>query len=261
MSKKKLISAILVFAALMSTVSATMLPPTPAKATTASTYADFSLIDKFAYGQIYATGTNQVGSQWAWAPQPDGTSRIMWGAPWAPDKPPSYQEEFQHVGEWVLLNGWYDNGTFYRLKTTTEWQAAGDCRTGRTFLPTGGPEHYVLWTIPATDYCLYSEYTVTEESSGHVFRAIHQQVWSPPAACPKNAPPNALRRPGEIYVTVTDCVRNWESWADDRTRAPGDFRTTQEGASLLARGFGMGYQIRRTIPAWSGDERYAGLWG
>lgn len=251
----------ILFAALALVMLALVPGPTPASAGTTSTYGDFSLMGKFSYGQVYATGTGEVGSQWAWAPQPDGTSRIMWGKPWPAGSPPSYQEQFQHVGDWVLLNGWYDNGTFYRIRTTAEWKAAGDCRTGRTFIPTGGPEHYALWTIPAADYCTYAEYTITEESSGRVIHAIHQQVWSPPAPCPKNAAPNALRKPGEIYVTVTDCIQQWESYASDQGRAPYDLAIQQEGTALLARGFGMGYQIRRSVPAWSGDERYAALYG
>jgi len=254
--KRAILAALLLAASLLPFVQSPA-----AQAATPPTYGDFSMMFQKSYGQIYATGTNQVGSQWAWSPQADGTSRIMWGAPWPADQPPSYQEEFQRAGDWVLLNGWYDNGTYYRIRTTTAWKAAGDCRTGRTFLPVGGPEPYALWAIPSASYCLYSEYTITEESSGYTFRAIHQQVWSPPAACPKNAAPNALRRPGEVYVTVTDCVQEWESYADDKGRMPGDMVTAQEGTSLLARGFGMGYQIRRSVPAWFGDERYAALWG
>lgn len=240
-------------------------PVTAASAATPSTYAAYSMFDKFAYGDYYATGTDQVGGQWAWAPQPNGTSRIMWGMPWPKDKPPTYQEEFEHVGDWVNLNGWYDNGTFYRINTTTEWQAAADCRTGRTFLPTGGPQHYTRWLVPAASYCLYAEYTVTEVSTKKVIHAVHQQVWGAPAACPVNKAPNTLRSPGvngvEKPIVVTDCISQWESWADDRGRVAGDIQVTLERSALLARGVGMAYQINQTFPSsWRADERTAALY-
>lgn len=228
-----------------------------ATADAAPTYGDFSMMFSKSYGQYYAG--NQVGGQWAWDPQSATESQIMWGMPWPPSSPPTYRERFVLFGDWVTLPGWYDNGTYYEVTTTTEWQAAADCRTGRTYLPAGGPQHYVRWTVPSTAYCLYAEGVVTEQSTGNALRFVHQQVWSPPAACPVNAAPNAIRHPGEVFFTPGSCISQWESWSDDRG---GSLALKLERSALLAKGAGMAYQIHQTYPnTWAADERYAGLWG
>lgn len=236
--------------------------PIPIQAAVTSTYGDFSMMFSKSYGQYYAAGTNQIAGQWAWDPQSATESRIMWGMPWAPTNPPAYREQFILSGDWVVQPGWFDNGTFYQITTTTEWQAAPDCRTGRVFLPTGGPEHYTHWAIPAASYCLYAEGYITEQLTGVKIRFVHQQVWSPPTQCPVNAAPNAIRRPGDVFFAPSDCLSHWESWSDDRGRTAGDLAVKLERAGLMARGIGVAYQIRQLYPSvWSGDERYAGSWG
>jgi hypothetical protein len=218
---------------------------TPAStAATVPTYADYAMSGIRSAGQ-YWSGT-QVAGQWSWSPQNTTESRISWGDPakW----PPTYNEQFVTVGEWVTLPGWFDNGTFYKVQTTTEWQAAADCRTGRVSLPTGGPQHYVRSTIPVAAYCLYAEGTITEQSSGKVMHFQHQQVWSPAKACGTNA--YGLTGPG--------CVDQWESWSDD-IGTP--FALKLERTATLARGLGMAFRIRQTYPSvWAADLRYAWRW-
>lgn len=221
-----------------------------AGAATAPTYGAYStMFDKTAgthgtAGQ-YWSGT-QVAGQWSWSPQSATESRIAWGDPakW----PPTYNEQFVVSGDWVTLPGWFDNGTFYKVETTTEWQAAADCRTGRTMLPVGGPQHYVRWTIPAAAYCLYAEGTITQQSPNKVMHFVHQQLWSPPAACPRNP----------YGLALTDCITQWESWSDD-IGTP--FALKLERTASIARGVGMAASIRQTFPStWSADLRYAWKW-
>lgn len=226
-----------------------------AGAATPSTYGDFSTMFTQPAGTHgtagqYWSGT-QVAGQWSWAPQSATESRIAWGDPakW----PPTYNEQFVRDGDWVTLRGWFDNGVYYKVQTTSEWQASADCRTGRTMLPTGGPQHYVRWAIPAAAYCLYAEGDVIEQSlagvpTGNRTHFVHQQLWSPAAACPRNP----------YGLALTDCITQWESWSDD-TGTP--FRLKLERTATLARGFGMAASIRQTFPSvWAADLRYAWKW-
>lgn len=231
-------------------LTAVLLPvssSTVATAATVPTYGDYSLMFVNSAGQYWSG--DQAGGKWQWAPQSATESHIYWGAPWSPGSPPpSYHEKFVHEtdlsGDWVRLYGWYDNGTFYTVHTTTEWQAAADCRTGRTYLPTGGAQHYVYWNVLPTSYCLYAEGSVKEESSGKLTHFIHQQVYTPPAACGTNA----------YGLTSSSCITQWESWSDDNGTA---LSLKLERTATLAQGLGMAFRIRQTFPSvWSADLRY-----
>jgi hypothetical protein len=209
-------------------------------------WGDYSmmLVGNGAAGQ-YWTG-DQAGGKWEWNTVSPTEAHVYWGDPakWKP----SYHEQFVRSGDWATLPGWFDNGTFYKVQTTTEWQAAADCRTGRTPLPTGGPQHYVRWTIPAVAYCLYAEGTITEQSSGKVMHFQHQQVWSAPKACGTNA----------WGLTAPSCVDQWESWSDD-IGTP--FGLKLERTSTLAKGLGMAFRIRQTYPSvWGSDLRWVRSW-
>lgn len=234
---KKALSAFLTLAALLLLVPG----PTPAAAATPPTYGDYSMMFANAAGQFWSG--NQAGGKWQWAPQSSTESHVYWGDPNKP-WPPSYHEKFVRSGDWVTLPGWFDNGTFYTVKTTAEWQAAADCRTGRIYLPTGGPQHYVRWSVPSAAYCLYAEGTIREESSGKVMAFVHQQVWSPPSACPANA----------YGLTASSCISQWESWSDS-IGTP--LRLKLERTDVLAKGLGPTWNIRQTFPSvWAADLRW-----
>jgi hypothetical protein len=236
---------------LIATVALSASVPASAKTATVETYGDYSQLFARSAGQ-YAAGTSTY--QWAWSPQSSTESHIYWGIPSA--WPPAYRERFILDGDWVTLAGWWDNGTYYTVTTSTEWQANVDCRTGRTFLPTGGAQHYARWLIPSTGYCMYTEGTVTEQLSGKTIRFIHQQLWSLPAACPVNTPP--VRDVNNIPIRLSTCVTQWESWSDDNG-APLGLRL--ERSTVLAKGIGMAYQIRQTYPTvWSANATYAWKW-
>lgn len=233
----------------------------------ATTYDAYSMAFTKSAGQHWSGG--QLGGQWSWSPQSATKSLIAWGDP-SKGWPPSYNEDFEHVsdlsGDWLKLNGWYDNGTYYKVQTTSEWQAQDDCRTGRIFLPTGGPQHYVRWVIPPTGYCLYAEAVVTEQSTGKQVHYVHQQVWSPSAACP--APVAPIKDASGVVRTTqpTYCIQQWESYASDQGRASGDIALQVERSALLAQGLGMAYKITQTYPLvngkpWVSNMLYAWYWG
>ena len=234
------------FLALMLTVLAGLsIAVAPAStAATSSTYGDYSMMFAPVYGLYGPNGTAAL--EWAQAPQSATTSYVYWGKPWT-GPPPEYHEQFTHSGDWVVLDGWFDHGTFYRVTTTQEWQAGPDCRTGRTFLPTGGSQHYVRWAVPSAAYCLYAEGTITEESSGKSFPFMHQELWSTSASCP---------RPAGIKA---DYVCQWESYGD----ANGTAMTTKvERTQWIVRGAGPAQRIEQTLPSpWLATANSTGRWG
>src|SRR5947208_15399692 len=84
--------------------------------TTTDTYDTYARMFARSAGQ-YWSGT-QVGGQWAWRPQNTSESWIYWGDPAA--WPPTYHERFIHIDDWVYLDGWWDNNTYYTDRTTSE---------------------------------------------------------------------------------------------------------------------------------------------
>lgn len=233
------------FALMLTVLAGLSLAMAPAStAATLPTYAQFAMSDVRSAGQYWSGA--QVAGQWSWNPQSATESRVAWGDPatW----PPTYAEQFIRDGDWLTLTGWFDNGTFYAVRTTAEWQAGPDCITGRTYFPTGGPQHYVRWIVPNTAYCLRAEGTITEQSTGNVLHFAHQQVWGPPAACPVSP----------YGAAATDCVSQHETWSDD-IGTP--FLLKLDRTAWLARGQGMARKIVQTFPsAWTADLKYFWRW-
>ncbi|MEU7747273.1 hypothetical protein [Nonomuraea sp. NPDC049158] len=226
-------------------VALALLPSVPAQAETAGeVYGAYSRMMSRSAGQFWADG--RAAGQWAWKPLSDTTSEISWGDPakW----PPSYAEKFVHDGDWVMLDGWRDNGTYYRVRITKEQIGDAKCDDLRT-LATSGRQHYVKWDIPGQAYCLKAWGTITEESSGKVVDFGHTQIWSPPAPCA-----NAK------YGRKT-CVKQWESWWDNQG-APGKPITRKlERDQFIARGIGMAFAIQQYFPkAWRAEAHSDWTW-
>jgi hypothetical protein len=209
------------------------------------TFDDFARMSVRSAGQYWSG--NQVGGQWAWNPQSAGESQISWGNPakW----PPSYAEAFVHVGDWVLLDGWADNGTYYTVRVAQEQIGDGKC-VGMESLPSDGRrQHYVRWNVPAQAYCLKAWGTITEQSSGKVVDFGHTQIWSPPSAC------------ANAYFSGQTCIRQWESWWDNRGAPGTPIVRKLERDQYLARGVGMAFIIQQYFPTpWRADLRYNWSW-
>lgn len=217
----------------------------PAQAAQQPTYDQYSRLLTRSAGQYWSGG--KVAGQWAWNPQGSGESRISWGDPakW----PPSYAERFVRGGDWLLLDGWSDNGTYYRLRVTREEIGDGDCRNLRALPSDGGRQHYVQWTIPAKPYCLKAWGTITEESSGKVLDFGHTQIWSPPAPCSNQ------------YHSGKTCVKQWESWWDNKDAPGAPIARRLERDQFIAEGIGMAFTIQQYFPSsWRADLRDFWTW-
>jgi hypothetical protein len=204
---------------------------TPAQAAS-PVYGDFSLMFQRSAGQYAPPG--EQAFQWAWSPQSATESQISWGDPVA--WPPSYAEHFLRSGDWVLLDGWGGNGTYYTERVTGESLCRGGACT--PIPPDGGRQHYVRWTVPSSDYRLVAEGTVTEQSSGRSFRFRHEQTWGAPAPC------------SSARFGARTCVTQTESWSDDKDLPAGSpVRQTLHRTIKVAKGLGMAFAIDQDVPS------------
>ncbi|GLY89612.1 hypothetical protein [Actinoallomurus iriomotensis] len=216
-------------------------------AATAATenYGDYSRMFSRSAGQYWSGG--QVGGQWAWSPQNSSTSDISWGDPaqW----PPAYAERFVRRGDWVELEG-YSGG---QGKPVTQVQRVtsekiGDAGCGNmTDLPSdGGRQHYVRWTIPSAGYCLDASGTITSPAAGTVVHFRHRQRWTAPASC------------SNAYFAGRTCLSQHEQWWDDNGHA---YSLRIDRTQYIARGLGMAFAIRQTVPStWAAASRYYWSW-
>jgi hypothetical protein len=205
------------------------------------TFGDYSRMCERSAGQLWAD--DAVASQWAWSPQPDGTSELHWGDPahW----PPMLREVFVHDGDWVLLKGWHDNGTFYDLAIDYEYATLGE---GRVRLPKVDGQHYARWEVPpiGQGYELFTAGTITEQSSGKVVYFAHLQTW------------DNIGERTNAYGLTAPCLAQHESWWDDN-RSPFALRIAR--TNLLAKELGMGFSMEQTKPApWAAALRWEWRW-
>lgn len=197
-------------------------------------YGQYSLMTQRHAGQFYSSGS--LAGQWSWRPQ-GNESEVSWGDPlkW----PPASVERFIRAGNWVLLDGYgyRDHGAYYIQRVHRQLIGDGSCRNLVPLPPEGGRQHYVQWTIPRQAYCLQAWGTITEQLTGKTIMDFsHTQVWSPPSIC------------HNTYLGTRTCIRQWESWWDNKD-APGTpiIRKLDRSVSL-ARGVGMGFVIDQSYP-------------
>ncbi|MGP4017826.1 hypothetical protein [Saccharopolyspora sp. 5N708] len=221
----------------------------PATAAT-ETYADFSMAGVHSGGQFWAEDSNQHDqngwrNQWTWSPQ-EGTaeSRLAWGDPatWPPDG----SERFIQSGGWMLLDGWSDNGTYYRQRVDSEVIGDGlDCTNKQSIPSDGDRQHYVPWQVPSSIVCLIAEGTITEESSGTVIRFRHEQLWFPPGPC------------SNLYHSGQRCLKQYERWLDDNQHHDGLLREKLRRDQFIAKGKGLAFRIVQYAPTpWTANGRY-----
>ncbi|PXY20305.1 hypothetical protein [Prauserella endophytica] len=202
---------------------------------TVDTYADYTLMFERAAGQHW--NATQAEGQWAWEPQSATESRIRWGHPhtWA-SEPHQYKEHFRRDGDWVMLDGWEGNGTFYELDAAVQWTADGDLVTNRVALPPGA-QHYAKWTVPPPlggCYGMFALGTIVEQSSGKRVAFAHEQRWT-------NV--GVIASP---HLPAAPALRQTEKWWDDNGHA---FSLRVHRDVFLAKGYGMAYRIQNYDPA------------
>lgn len=226
-------------------VALVLVRPAGSRAAVAENYGDYSLMFSRSAGQYFADG--QAAGQWTWSPQGDSASDISWGDPahW----PPASAEHFVRSGDWVELDG-YSGGQGQPVtevqRVTSEEIGDADCTNMTPLPPDGGRQHYAKWTIPATGYCLDAVGTITSTVNGSVVRFEHKQWWGAPAPC------------SNVYLSGQQCITQHEQWSDDNGHPYG---LQIDRTQAIARGLGMAFTIRQTVPsAWAADGRYYWTW-
>ncbi len=194
-------------------------------------YGQYSLMNQRHAGRFHSGG--KLAGQWSWTPQGDG-SEVSWGDPsrW----PPASAERFIRSGTWVLLDGWRDHGTYYVQRVHRELIGDGACHNLVPLPTEGGRQHYVQWPIPPQAYCLQAWGTITEQSGGKTMDFSHTQVWFPPGNC------------HNTYLGARTCIRQWESWWDNKDTPGAPITRKLERSVSLARGIGMGFVIDQSYP-------------
>ncbi len=207
-------------------------------------YGQYSLMNQRHTGQLYSGGS--PAGQWSWTPR-GNESEVLWGDPskW----PPANAERFVHSGNWVLLDGWRDHGTYYVQRVHRELIGDGSCQNLVPLPSEGGRQHYVQWTIPPRAYCLQAWGTITEQLTGKTVDFSHTQVWSPPSHC------------RNTYLGTRTCIRQWESWSDNKDAPGAPITRKLERSVSLARGVGMGFVIDQTYPhSWHAELHSEWAW-
>ncbi|MBK1788799.1 hypothetical protein [Prauserella cavernicola] len=175
---------------------------------------------------------SKAEGQWAWEPVSATESRIRWGHPdtWGTEQHP-YKEHFRRDGDWVMLDGWEGNGTYYELNVAVQWLAGLDLVTNRVALPPGA-QHYAKWTVPALGqgYSLFALGTIIEQSSGKRVAFAHEQRWC-------NVGPTT-----NPHLGSAPALRQTEKWWDDNGERPFGMRLHRD--VYLAKGHGMAYRIQ-----------------
>lgn len=208
------------------------------------TYADYSLMTSRRAGQAWSGGT--AASQWAWSPQPDGTSQISWGVPTA--WPPPNFEVFKAdaTANWVYMLGYgTPAGDWLPQIVTAEWTGPDLAHLTPLTVDAQQRQRYAKWTIPTSRYCMVAEGTMTWQ--GTLIHWKHQQTWYPPASI------------GNAYYSPRQCVRQSEVWWDDQN-TDGQMVIKQDRDAYLAKGLGMAYIIDDRLASWRADLRYSWPW-
>ncbi|MGH3915065.1 MAG: hypothetical protein ACRDTC_16910 [Pseudonocardiaceae bacterium] len=213
---------------------------TPLARPSLENYSQYSMMMQRHTGQFFSDG--RPAGRWSWETQ-GNESHVSWGDPlrW----PTSKVERFIHADGWILLDGWWDNGTYYVQRVHRELIGDGSCQNLRPISSHGGRQHYVQWRITSRAYCLNAWGTVTEQSSGRTADFFHSQVWSPPDNC------------GNAYLGARTCIRQWESWWDNHGSPGAPITRKLERSVSLARGVGMAFSVNQSYPyQWSADLRW-----
>lgn len=207
-------------------------------------YGEYSLMTQRHVGQFYSGGS--LAGQWSWTPRGE-ESEISWEDP-SKSRPDSV-EHFVRAGSWVLLDGYgqRDRGPYYVQRVSRELIGDGSCQNMAPLPSAGGRQHYVQWKIPPYSYCLQAWGTITEALSGKtVADFFHSQVWSPPSPC------------RNTYLGARTCIRQKESWWDNKDAPGAPSAQRLERDVYLARGIGMGFLIDQTYPyPWHAELRSA----
>jgi len=219
--------------------------PLTAVAAAPDTYADYSMMSQRRSG-LHASGGEVAGS-WSWVPLAGGEARVTWID--SGNEAGATSERFVRSGGWVLLDGWWGNGTYYTQRVTTELVGDADCRHMVAIPSAGQRQHYVRWSVPSQPYCIRAWGTVTERSTGTTMRFAHTQIWYPPSPC------------HNPYYGWRTCIRQWESWWDNHGDPAAPISRKVERTGTLARGLGPAFTVEQHFPVpWRADLAWDRRW-
>jgi hypothetical protein len=205
-------------------------------ATPPETWADYSLMGTAATATLWADGA--PASRYAWSAVAPDEAHIRWGVPQA--WPPELRERFLVRGDWIMLDGWWDHGTYFKQEVTDNRWCDAQCNHCRS-LPVPGPQHYTRREVAAQGYCLKARGTIVNGATGARINFTHDQVYSPPAPCDNAA------------LKDQRCITQHETWWDDNGSA---FGKKLERTILLAKGLGPGFVTAQTFPSdWRAEWR------
>lgn len=210
------------------------------------TYGDFSLMTQRRAGQAWSGG--QAATQWAWSPQPDGTSQISWGVPSA--WPPPNFEVFRAdpAANWAYLLGYGSTaGEWLPQVVTAEWIGDANATNWAPLqVDPQGRQRYTKWTVTGTGYSLYAVGHM--DWAGERVDFIHQQKWSAPKTV------------SNAYYSNRRAVVQSEIWADNAGRPGSELFVKQDRDQYIALGLGMAFRIVDRLASWSADLRYSWAW-
>lgn len=221
---RRLLSTLAVFGALLA-----LTPAAPAAAAT-ETYHHYTQMQRNSSANYYGDRGERLGG-WDWAPGAPGWRGVSWSRP-------EYREWFgtSADGNWIVLDGWRDNGTYYTQRVTSESYGRHDCTGMRPFKVTDSRQHYAR-RIVGGGYCLVAHGTITEGSSGKVVGFTHVQQYSAPFTC-------ATR-----FYANQRCISQRERWSDDNQTT---FALKLDRVQYLAKGKGLTFWMR------NGDWKVSG---
>lgn len=209
------------------------------------TYDQFSMMFGRNAGQ-YDDATGYPSGQWAWTPVSSTESDIAWGDPatW----PPSQNEQFEHVGDWVTLDGFNTANGWEPQVVTREVLGDVTCANEVDITPADGHELYSKWQVDTVGYCLEAWGQILVPG-GAVVNFHHRQIWHTPANCSNQ------------YMGTQLCVRDHEWWYDDNPAnggTPGQpLVESQDRDVYFALNVGPAYIIHDYLHnGWEAYDRY-----
>lgn len=232
----RIIACLACLASVVSVSSVQTVSARAAVSASSETFADYSMMfqSQRRAGQFYSGGA--VAGNWTWEPQSATQSYIDWGT--------NDRENYIQQGNWVMIDGWWGNGTYYTERVTQELICDASGQNCSPLPSSGGLQHYVQWSVPSGSYMLKAWGTITEQSSGKFFDFGHTQIWSGPQTCSNQ------------YLGSQTCIKQWESWWDNNGQPGQPITRKLERDNFLARGIGMAFTVLQYYPSsWRADLR------
>jgi hypothetical protein len=221
----------------------------------AETYGDYSMMFQkrgFRWGATYGED-----NQAAFAPILANFSTGIHYYRNGSANPANYHEYFQKSanGLWIDLDGYQEDPGPYLVQRVSSMEKAtwtGSACTSWASVAVDNPprEHYALWQIPVTGYCLRSYGEIYNPSSGPGTGTLffHMMVYFTGTESCSNS-----------WYSGQTCIRVWDSWWDE-CHSSGDCPGGTPGVTLVRRAEKTVWLARGIGPVFKYQEEYPGNW-